>query len=128
MKILTTNYISCAVKACKSTSLSFPLHFQDAVLVQEEVDFKPEFITNILPRIEWEALKITAVELGFTTLPAQKPEATEEAPLDPQVLKDLHTLLLETQVTEGKLVCANCKHVYNIHQGIANFLLPNHLV
>jgi hypothetical protein len=28
-------------------------------------------------------------------LPAQKPEATEEAPLDPQVLKDLHTLLLE---------------------------------
>jgi multifunctional methyltransferase subunit TRM112 len=43
------------------------------------------------------------------------------------MLQDLHTLLVETQVTEGKLVCGNCGHEYNIHQGIANFLLPNHL-
>ncbi|KAL0637738.1 hypothetical protein Q9L58_003298 [Maublancomyces gigas] len=128
MKILTSNYITCAVKACKSSTLSFPLHFQDAELVQEEVDFNAEFIVGILPRIEWDALIVTAAELGFTNLPAQKPEPTEEAPLGEQVLKDLHKLLLETQVTEGKLVCGNCQHIYNIHQGIANFLLPNHLV
>jgi uncharacterized protein YbaR (Trm112 family) len=33
----------------------------------------------------------------------------------------------QTQVMSGKLVCGNCGHEYNIHQGIANFLLPNHL-
>lgn len=43
------------------------------------------------------------------------------------MIQDLHTLLVETQVVEGKLVCGNCGHEYNIHQGIANFLLPNHL-
>lgn len=37
------------------------------------------------------------------------------------------TDVLQTQIMEGKLVCGNCGHEYNIHQGIANFLLPNHL-
>lgn len=42
-------------------------------------------------------------------------------------MRDLHTLLLETQVVEGKMVCGNCGHEYKIKEGIANFLLPNHL-
>ncbi|KAF8543575.1 adoMet-dependent tRNA methyltransferase complex subunit Trm112 [Trichophaea hybrida] len=128
MKILTTNYITCAVKACKTSPASFPLHFKGAELVQEELELNSDFIVNILPRIEWPALLQTAVEacafLGFTTLPPQKPEADQ---LDEKMVKDLHTLLVETQVMEGKLVCGNCGHEYNIHQGIANFLLPNHL-
>jgi multifunctional methyltransferase subunit TRM112 len=44
------------------------------------------------------------------------------------MMAELHTLLLETQISEGKLVCANCQHEYAIKEGIANFLLPNHLV
>ncbi len=63
--------------------------------------------------------------MGFTNLPIEKPEA--EAAQDEKVLRDLHTLLLETQVVEGKLVCGNCEHEYAIKEGIANFLLPNHL-
>ena len=47
---------------------------------------------------------------------------------DHQLLRDLHKLLLETQVMEGKMVCANCGHEYRIKEGIANFLLPSHLV
>ena len=43
------------------------------------------------------------------------------------MLRELHTLLLETQVLEGKLVCGNCGHEYAIKEGIANFLLPSHL-
>lgn len=44
------------------------------------------------------------------------------------MLKDLHHLLLETQIAEGKLVCGNCGHEYAVKEGIANFLLPSHLV
>ena len=53
-----------------------------------------------------------------------EPEASERE----QLLRDLHKLLLETQVMEGKMVCGNCGHEYKIKEGIANFLLPNHLV
>ncbi|KAJ9300225.1 hypothetical protein DTO271G3_2342 [Paecilomyces variotii] len=124
MKVVTANFISCAVKSCKISPAAFPLHFQDAELEQQELDLQPEFIRNILPRIDWDALRITASELGFPTIPETKPEGDA---LDEQTLKDLHTLLLETRVVEGKLVCGSCGHEYKIKEGIANFLLPSHL-
>lgn len=44
-----------------------------------------------------------------------------------EVLRRLHTLLLETSVTEGKLVCGKCGFEYPIQEGVGNFLLPAHL-
>ncbi|KAL2830173.1 hypothetical protein BJY01DRAFT_254734 [Aspergillus pseudoustus] len=66
-----------------------------------------------------------ANELNFPNIPETKPEG--QALENEQLLKDLHRLLLETQVTEGKLICGNCGHEYMIKEGIANFLLPSHL-
>ncbi|KZZ93485.1 putative protein family UPF0434/Trm112 [Ascosphaera apis ARSEF 7405] len=126
MKVLTSNFVTCAVKACKSSSNSYPLHFQDAELEQEELEFHPEFMRNILPRLDWDALRISASELGFGSLTETKPEG--DALNDEKLLRDLHKLLLETHVTEGKLVCGNCGHQYMIKEGIPNFLLPGHLV
>jgi multifunctional methyltransferase subunit TRM112 len=47
---------------------------------------------------------------------------------DEKMLNELHTLLVETQMNEGKLVCGHCGHEYAVREGIANFLLPSHLV
>lgn len=68
-------------------------------------------------------------QLSFTTLPANKPSpsAAMTTEAEEQGMRDLHTLLLETEVREGKMVCGNCGHEYPIKEGIANFLLPNHL-
>ena len=63
MKILTVNFLTCAVKACKSSSLSFPLHFRDAELEQSDIEYNPSFLRNILPRVDWEGLKVTATEV-----------------------------------------------------------------
>jgi multifunctional methyltransferase subunit TRM112 len=177
MKILTTNFLTCAVKSCKSSPASFPLHFKDAVLERTEIAFNPLFMTNILPRLNWDALRTTAMELGLAAaLPAENPcetaswedkdlkndhddsgvekgdgamevessgavggagEAQAEAEAAPgplgeaareEVLKKLHGLLLETAVSEGKLVCGNCGFEYPIKDGVGNFLLPAHLV
>jgi multifunctional methyltransferase subunit TRM112 len=167
MKILTLNFLTCAVKACKSSNQSFPLHPKDAELVQDTIELNPKLLVNILPRIDWNALVVTSSEvrpllsswrkppsnislsplyqhtplcnttnimsanagqqLGFPTLPAQPPTA-EELVADEKMQKELHTLLMETQISEGKLVCGNCGHEYAIREGIANFLLPSHLV
>lgn len=144
MKILTVNFLTCAVKSCKTSPLSFPLHFKDAELERSDIEYNPSFLYNILPRIDWEAFKITANELGFTTVPSEKPTtsppSTHLSPPDAvnmtsenqvsheRVMRDLHTLLLETEVREGKMVCGNCGQEYRIKEGIANFLLPSHLV
>lgn len=77
MKLLTTNFLTCAVKACKTTSTSFPLHFRDAVLERTEIDFNPLFMRNILTRVNWEALTTTAGELGLSSLvPERNPTET----------------------------------------------------
>ncbi|KAL9606687.1 MAG: hypothetical protein Q9179_000127 [Wetmoreana sp. 5 TL-2023] len=127
MKLLTVNFLTCAVKACKTSTASFPLHFKDAELEQREIDYNPTFLQNILPRLDWDAISITAAELGFNNIPASKPEGTFESEEEQKVMQDLHTLLLETEVMEGKMICGNCGHEYRIKEGIANFLLPNHL-
>ena len=63
MKVITANFVTCAVKECKTSPASFPLHFHDAELEQQELEFQPEFIRNIVPRIDWEALRATANEV-----------------------------------------------------------------
>ena len=198
MKLLTVNFLTCAVKSCKSSLSSpsarcknttdnptseppsdelspFPLHFRDAVLERTEINYNPRFIQNILPRVNWEALSITAKELGLLGLlpknnPADDPawntendagadvnsgdggadgaavaeEQDEHMEIDstPQkgadakeedidekekVLRQLHTLLLETSVSEGRLACGKCGFEYPIKEGVGNFLLPAHL-
>lgn len=62
-----------------------------------------------------------------TTTPDNVNTTSESEASHERVMRDLHTLLLETDVREGKLVCGNCRHEYRIKEGIANFLLPSHL-
>jgi multifunctional methyltransferase subunit TRM112 len=74
---------------------------------------------------------LTIPQLGLPNLPAETPAAEEMASEDgepTQTLKDLHTLLMETSIASGKLACGNCGHEYAVKEGIANFLLPSHLV
>lgn len=135
MKVLSLNFLTCAAKACKTSTASFPLHPKNAELVQDDIEVNAEMLINVLPWLDWAALRTTTSEsalfvshqLGFPQLPEQPP-SQEELQGDDQMLRDLHHLLLETQIAEGKFVCGNCGHEYAIKEGIANFLLPSHLV
>jgi len=44
-------------------------------------------------------------------------------PSEEELLTILHTLLLDTHVTEGELVCGGCGRHYKIQQGIPNMRL-----
>ncbi|KAF1838325.1 Trm112p-domain-containing protein [Decorospora gaudefroyi] len=147
MKLLTLNFLTCAIKTCKTNSASFPLHPRDAELEIVEADVNLPFLKNILPRLMWDELRGICTELGLPELPAtpptpadliqpssSTPETTDAAPIaeadeEPsQTAKDLHRVLLETCIQEGKLVCGACEHEYAVKEGVANFLLPGHLV
>ena len=87
-------------------------------------------------------LILTSQKLGFDKLPAEKPtfddfdEAailsenagrTEIDKSQRHLLQELHVFLVETEVVNAQLECANCRHQYTVREGIANFLLPSHL-
>lgn len=63
MKVLSLNFLACAVKACKSSSDSFPLHPKDAELVQDDIEVNADMIINVLPRLDWAALRTTSSEV-----------------------------------------------------------------
>jgi len=63
MKLLTHNFLNCAAKTCKASPDSFPLKFEDVELTTLEMDYNPQFIINVLPRVEWPALVQTAIEV-----------------------------------------------------------------
>ena len=67
MKLLTLNFLTCARKTCKSTPAAFPLHPKEAELEQVEIDLNALFITNMLPRLDWEAMKTLTTEVNLFT-------------------------------------------------------------
>ncbi|MBE3043601.1 hypothetical protein IMZ48_13735 [Candidatus Bathyarchaeota archaeon] len=70
MRVLNLNFLSCAVKACKSTNKCFPLHPKGVELAQDdEVEYKPEILASILPRLDWEALRTTCREVSLQHAP-----------------------------------------------------------
>ncbi|KAG0675458.1 hypothetical protein KLU848_1429 [Kluyveromyces marxianus] len=131
MKFLTTNFLKCSVKSCDNSNLNFPLHYDGAncQLEQDEsIEFNPEFLLRIIDRVDWPAVVTVAADLGNKELPQQKPEFEENlTDEDMVILRDLHTLLIQTNITEGQMECKNCGHVYYIKNSIPNLLLPPHL-
>ncbi|QLG73517.1 hypothetical protein HG535_0F00270 [Zygotorulaspora mrakii] len=133
MKILTTNFLKCAVKACDKSNDNFPLRYSgsECELVQDpSIEFNEEFMTNIMDRIDWDAVLSVAGDLGNTNLPSTKPllnTAEQLSEDDLAVLRDLHVLLVQTSIKEGTMTCRNCGHVYYIKNSIPNLLLPPHL-
>lgn len=133
MKFLTTNFLKCSVQACDTSNDNFPLSYDGSKcqLEQDEsVEFNPEFLVNILERVEWPAILQVAADLGNTSLPLNKPvfenpnSLTED---DMAILRDLHILLIQTSIVEGEMKCKNCGHTYYIKNSIPNLLLPPHL-
>ena len=69
MKVLTLNFLTCAVKSCKSSSDSFPLHPKEAELAKDEVEINPQLLANVLLRLDWSALRTTSTEVCLIFLP-----------------------------------------------------------
>lgn len=129
MKFLTTNFVKCAVKSCSSSQDSFPLKYSECQLAKEELEYHPDFVCHMLERLDWDAVVKVAADLGNTSIPPQKPEGLDPIMEDDQaILRDLHSLLVETVILEGKMTCLSCGHIYHIKNSIPNFLLPPHLV
>ncbi|PVU96502.1 hypothetical protein BB559_002371 [Furculomyces boomerangus] len=123
MRLITHNMLKCHVRGCDDSSKNFPLEIQDAQLEQIEAEKNDAFLVRMFPRLEWNALVSTAKNLSINNLPEKIPENIEE---DQALLEILHTVLLETNVKEGRMVCRGCGHIYAIKNSVPNMLLAEH--
>ncbi|KNB45415.1 hypothetical protein JH06_0916 [Blastocystis sp. subtype 4] len=107
MRLLTHNLLICNVA----------IVVEEGGLSEREDDFNREFILNLLNKLDWQAFRSGAADIGYTVPDVQPADLTDD------VLKNIHHALFELEVIRGKLVCRHCGREYTIEQGIPNMLL-----
>lgn len=102
-------------------SIRKPFKFQANDIKVNEVDFNAEFISRIIPKVDWTTLYKAAEVLGHADdLPK---ELVSDWDKDEKFLKQAHHVLLEVEVVEGELVCPETGRKFPINNGIPNMLL-----
>jgi multifunctional methyltransferase subunit TRM112 len=79
-------------------------------------------VKSILAKVNWEALKGAAVNIGNSDI-ADVTAITEEVLENETVLRRIHHLLFEVSVVDGNLVCPESGRKFPIKDGIPNMLL-----
>tara|TARA_E500000178_G_C16565021_1_gene549077 strand:+ start:179 stop:511 length:333 start_codon:yes stop_codon:yes gene_type:complete len=104
----------------KGVKNGYPLKIEAEKVENVEAEFNPDFVTRMLPKLEWSALVKAAKELGAGDLPS---ELTESMATDETFLKKLHHILLEVRLIEGALVCPESGRKFPVKNSIPNMLL-----
>ncbi|XP_052896184.1 multifunctional methyltransferase subunit TRM112-like protein [Anopheles moucheti] len=117
MKLLTYNFLTS--KCIRGVKVGYPLKLN--ILEKKEVnaDFNSEFITRMLPRLEWSAICAAAANVG-SEIPSTMPTDIQN---DMETLQKLHHILLEVDVVEGTLECPETGRIFPINKGVPNMLL-----
>ncbi|CAG4950296.1 unnamed protein product [Colias eurytheme] len=119
MKLITHNMLTS--KCLKGVVTGYPLAINATNIKITEVDFNPEFITRIIPKLDWEVLWRAADSIGHSDgLPQTVEPKFEE---NSEFLKKVHKVLLEIEIEEGNLVCPESGRRFPISKGIPNMLL-----
>lgn len=86
-----------------------------------EVEFNPNFVSRMIPKLEWSALVQAADGLGhLQDLPA---ELVTDYENNEDFLRKVHRVLLEVEVLEGCLQCPESGREFPISRGVPNMLL-----
>ncbi|EAA11274.1 multifunctional methyltransferase subunit TRM112-like protein [Anopheles arabiensis] len=117
MKLLTYNFLTS--KCIRGVKVGYPLKLNIVEKKEVNADFNSEFITRMLPRLEWSAISAAATNIG-SDIPSAMPADIQN---DMETLQKLHHILLEVDVVEGTLECPETGRIFPINNGIPNMLL-----
>ncbi|GLD92427.1 hypothetical protein PINS_up000960 [Pythium insidiosum] len=135
MRLLTHNMLLCNVKACQETAsrepgqrpLNFPLKIvpeMDGVVVLETV-FSKQFMLHIMNSIDYPALVQTTKELNHPDVPVLPDTLPQDLSNEEDLLKQIHRVILDTNIVEGELVCNNCARSYPVTNAVPNMMLED---
>ncbi|XP_032160634.1 multifunctional methyltransferase subunit TRM112-like protein [Mustela erminea] len=117
MKLLTHNLLSSHVRGVGPGG--FPLRLQATEVRINPVEFNPDFVARVIPKVECAALLEVADTLHLVEVPKGPIEGFEH---DEKFLRQMHHVLLEVDVLEGTLQCPESGHLFPTSRGIPNTL------
>ncbi|KAJ8405138.1 hypothetical protein AAFF_G00321290 [Aldrovandia affinis] len=118
MKLLTHNMLTSHVKGVMK---GYPLLIKATEVKVNEVEFNPQFVSRMIPKLEWTAFVQAADGLGqLNDLPN---ELVPDYEKNEEFLRKVHRVLLEVEVLEGCLQCPESGREFPISRGVPNMLL-----
>lgn len=119
MKLLTHNMLTS--RCIKGVNVGFPLGVKARDVKVTEVDFNPDFVSRIIPKLDWEAFTQAAESIGhLNDLPKSVIPDYEG---NEDFLKKVHHVLLEVEIINGELICPETGRKFPISDSIPNMLL-----
>uniref|UniRef100_A0A182Y2M5 Uncharacterized protein n=1 Tax=Anopheles stephensi TaxID=30069 RepID=A0A182Y2M5_ANOST len=107
------------IECIRGVKVGYPLKLNIVEKKEVNADFNSEFITRMLPRLEWSAICAAAANIG-SDIPSTMPTDILN---DMETLQKLHHILLEVDVVEGTLECPETGRIFPINKGVPNMLL-----
>mmetsp|Transcript_6779 Transcript_6779/g.9131 ORF Transcript_6779/g.9131 Transcript_6779/m.9131 type:complete len:126 (-) Transcript_6779:209-586(-) len=120
MRLITHNMLKSNISGVTN---GFPLVIEAENYEIQEIDFNPEFIQNIFPKLEWEAIRSAVANLSLSVDIPPMEEISDEMKESEDFLKIIHHVLLEVHILEGDLICPETGRRFPIKSGIPNMLL-----
>ena len=119
MKLVTHNMLTS--KCIKGVVTGYPLKLNARDVRVSEVDFNPEFISRMIPKLDWDVLCNAADTISHLgELPKTLPDSFDQ---NESFLKKAHHVMLEVEVVNGELICPETGRKFQITDGIPNMLL-----
>ncbi|KAG4077524.1 hypothetical protein HA402_002951 [Bradysia odoriphaga] len=119
MKLITYTFLTS--KCIRGVKVGYPLKLNITHKETVTADFNPDFITRMIPRLDWPTVCAGAEQVGCTgDLPTT---LSDNYAADNEFLQKLHHVLMEIDVIEGNLECPETGRVFPITEGIPNMLL-----
>lgn len=99
----------------------YPLGIIATEVKEVKVDFNKEFVSRMIPKMDWPALCGAAESLGkLGDLPK---ELISEYETNEDFLQKAHHILMEVEIITGNLVCPETGRKFPITNGIPNMLV-----
>ncbi|XP_077988776.1 multifunctional methyltransferase subunit TRM112-like protein [Glandiceps talaboti] len=118
MKLITHNMLTSHVKGVTN---GYPLVIEANEVRVEEVDFNPEFISRMIPKLDWDVLYKAAESIGH--LGSLPPQPVTDYDSNEDFLKEAHRVMMEVEIIEGHLVCPESGRKFPVANGTPNMLL-----
>uniref|UniRef100_A0A8C0KMR3 tRNA methyltransferase activator subunit 11-2 n=1 Tax=Canis lupus dingo TaxID=286419 RepID=A0A8C0KMR3_CANLU len=109
MKLLTHNLLSSHVRGVGPRG--FPLRLQATEVRINPVEFNPDFVARMIPKVEWAALLEAAETLHLVEVPKGPIEGYEH---DEKFLRQMHHVLLEVRATSGHTAPSPPSDLYSL--------------
>ena len=116
MKLITHNLLASNVPKVPK---AYPLGLEVTKVEVEDHDYDEEFVLNIIPRLNYAALRNAALVVDIR-LPSELPFDIQD---NSEVLHQLHHALFNVDIVEGALICPSSGRRFPITGGIPNMLL-----